>query len=173
MVVISRCSLCILPLFQAITCPDFWLRARFVSMVGHLCEHCSRWAEGCICHSEHRRIYNTATPMQKRGLPDPFCHYRGSKAPEMAAGDCLKGLRCEIQQTEPLLRHHLREATQAEVATNLLGEWGRALSTTSATLFAKLRYWQELPYMLCALAHPDEAVVAWHKVMDKGCQYRH
>ena len=79
----------------------------------------------------------------------------------MASGDCLEGLRQQVALTEPLLRRHLHEAASPELAAQLLGdEWPRAIGTIMATMTAKLRYWEELPYVLCGLAHHDRAVAS-------------
>ena len=133
---------------------------RFVAHVGRLCETPSRWSEGCICHEDHRHLYLRSTPKQKRMLPEPLCVFKGCRAPEMATGDVLTVLRRQARLTEPILQQHLHEASSPQVASDLLLDWQRAMSTVMSTLLPKLHYWRELPYVLCGLAHPDPQQVA-------------
>ena len=52
------------------------------------------------------------------------------------------------------------------MAAELLGdEWPRAIGVIMTTMTAKLRYWEELPYVLCGLAHHDTAVASWRNVL--------
>ncbi|CAE7373415.1 HERC2, partial [Symbiodinium microadriaticum] len=64
-------------------------------------------------------------------------------------------LRLMASHTTTLLRHLSGATDQA----GLLRDWQRARAALWTTMLLKLRYWDELPWKLCALAHENVHVV--------------
>ena len=93
--------------------------------------------------------------LEEGGLPCPF---RGCRGPEVAAGALFLQLEAAFQASLASLMLKWRPLLSAEQWAALLLEYGKGKSHIVYIITVKTSYWQELPWLLCALGHPDEEV---------------
>eukprot|EP00439_Symbiodinium_sp_Y106_P015249 s5886_g2.t1 len=157
---------------NAITDRNTWAWMSAVNCVAFEAEYLGRWGEGswagCECHEHLNARVCLGKPAQAlQNLPQKqrqvrerpetrHCWRRGCRAVELASGDALRDqLRVMASHATSLLSHLTGATDQA----GLLRDWQRARAALWTSMLVKLRYWDELPWKLCALAHENVHVV--------------
>lgn len=126
----------------AIADPMTWVGINVVYDVGRECEHIGRWSEQCGC-PEHQPTSDfvdsvpSAGPKVKtgtrrkvrrqntaRGFNPDLCPFRGCRAPELAAGEGLRGqLGLLMSNRSQILKYISQLPLQPSAQTALLNDW--------------------------------------------------
>lgn len=163
----------------------FWAYASMVQLLAGFLDRLSNWAEGCQCHEwgyrkpraaalatrgwSRRQSHQTQRLSARLGQrhtggdkrPNSsdsdisVCLFRGRRAPELAAGFFQRATEYMARActSEVLaLTSGLEPGHRSIVAT----DWSAASDAALSVLQTRTAHWNTLPYLLCALAVPDE-----------------
>lgn len=151
----------------AVTSRFFWGYLHMIAAVGGILEHAQHWLEGCPCHGalhisvgRHYQSARTAFLERLRGFTSATqCPLVSRRAPEMACGelDVMIDEVAALKTTEILVSStsDLTVADRGKVVADFHLLRGHVVQL----LKIKFSCWQQLPRVLCGLAHacPDRA----------------
>jgi hypothetical protein len=148
---------------------DDWFHA-YMDMLMHLDEVLQSmyaWAEQCPCHRHLQQQYRQHVPISvsRREFgafaethPQLSCPLRGCNAPELAAGVLPEMLDKSFAAGVAALAAAWLSRLSNRQWSDLVGEMDRGKAQTLYIVTLKTQHWQELPWLLCGLAHTDETV---------------
>ena len=130
-----------------------------VAMGGRVLQKLSGWAEGCPCHQglydtwldRQDERYKRKTHLRER-TGQESCPLDTRRAPECAAGDFKELLR--IANVTLLTNRALGPLSEEQRAT-ILRDFGQLRRHVLFLCSVKLRFWQQLPWILFGTAHYD------------------
>ena len=155
---------------EAITSEFLWAYVAMMLLLGEVFVSVTALAESCVCHSSpdlsmfgvglKSKNYCRRKAKRHDSGGKETCPNAGKRAPEFAAGRAIEYLEHLMTLCEGKVLEHASRLNASERA-KLLREFNRGRSHLVMFITAKLRFWQQLPYVLCGLAHHDrKAAVA-------------
>ena len=144
-----------------------WFRAflDLVVRVGRIFQELAAWSEECPCHRHLQATYRGHVPAavtraefgSESSTSRLSCPLRGCNAPEMAAGAVRDLLDGACEGVASSLAAAWRSQLSREEWRQLLAELDKAKGHIAQLVIMKTQHWQELPWLLCGLAHADES----------------
>lgn len=143
---------------QVIASVKFWGFSHVVCQVGYQAELLGRWCEGCACYEAHRCLYNSLSGAERREIPKPpDCDFQSCRAPELACGTAIEKFQlglCQSEHSIMTLTAGMSETDRADIRQ----QHDLARSKLEVEVTLKMAHWQQLPHLLCGLAHWDSSV---------------
>lgn len=143
---------------QVIQSVKFWGFSHVVCELGFQAELLGRWCEGCACHEAHRSLYNSMSSAERREIPrPPECDFQSCRAPELASGCAIRKFQLGLLHTE----HNIMTLTagmSGEDRADVHQQYDLSRSKLEVEVTLKLAHWQQLPHLLCGLAHWDSNI---------------
>ena len=129
-------------------------------------EELAAWAERCVCH-EHPQAQYSSKYVPVSVLRSEFggeaaahvhltCPMRGRRAPEVAAGGIFEHMSVAWSDALSELTAACRPYLTHQQWSAVLLEFNRGKSHCAYIIILKLQNWEQLPWMLCGLAHCNE-----------------
>ena len=145
---------------SAIRSQEFWLYTHMVDLLGDMLARLELLAESCCCHVPSAQVTALARGHTSCQDMELFrcegCPLRGRRAPELATGDFHVALHTLAEQSYQALLALGWQATQIEL-TRVLEDFVKARGFLTASLELKLGPWLQLPYLIAAVAHPQNS----------------
>ena len=163
---------------EGIVSDFFWAYSRMLLCMHAVLGDVSVWCEGCPCHHEPGlgrrsdvfdfggvgseqvdlstgRGYRQLLGAGLKKVMHNSCPMRGRRSSELAAGDLQQLLKQRISLQSVALQDWLTEPLTADERTLLIHDFAEGLNQIAVILDLKIRFWQQLPWKLCALGHVD------------------
>ena len=148
---------------EAIKSPFVWAYAAMVLLLGEVVVSMTALAESCVCHSspdlnmfekgaKSKDYFRRKAKQFDSG--EEICPNSGKQAPAFAAGRAIEYLEHLLNLCEGKVLEHA-SLLDASEQSKLLRDFSKGRSHLIMFISARLRFWQQLPYILCGLAHHD------------------
>jgi hypothetical protein len=156
---------------KAITSDFLWAYVAMMLLLGEVLVSMTALAESCVCHSSpdlstfgtdlaSKSKHYRRRKAKQQDSGKEICPNSGKRAPEFAAGRAIEYLHHLMSLCEGKVLEHASRLNTSE-RSKLLRDFNRGRSHLVMFITSKLRFWQQLPYILCGLAHHDsKAAVA-------------
>ena len=152
----------------------------------HRCvEKIGAWSEGCYCHEfmAGERISGTSAYYDTRDF-DTFkgCAVKCMRAPECAAGEIMNMFEERVRRAKLHLATNSQPFLSQDEWAEIMKMLDSGIALIRGILSVKVSFWQELPWILCGLAHFREevarsccalAVSLWDKIPVHGRHLAH
>eukprot|EP00959_Pyramimonas_sp_CCMP1952_P101318 2119612-Pyramimonas_sp.AAC.1 len=127
-------------------------------------ERLAGWCEGCACHEDLFREKQFKHQSRRRQVIELHfgkshrrsCPLAGKRAPDLAAGYIEEVLSSLSHRGAMELISDVGHSLSADQLGELLQAWHGAIAHIKLCLTLKTGFWQQLPWVLCGLAHRDE-----------------
>ena len=140
---------------------------RMLLALDSMVEKLGSWSEGCSCHenvllserSDYKRQKKLRRLINGSGGPTPVageCRLKGKRAPAMASGKLHSFFAKITEISLSDLMQTVRWGLTEEEWQIIASEWSMASAHIQNELRQKLQFWEQLPWLLCAMALPDE-----------------